>query len=189
MMSQQLGVTPPLWAEGFLAQSVGKVQVEYVKRYIDSQPEHHEYHRRPSPPVFRYRAEDLTPLSGAHSRFDLSHHIVLATRYRRGVFGSVEGRQLITYWQVVARKKHFALDRASVLPDHVHLLVRLTPKMSVHDCVISLMNNAQYWFAKNSPQLFIKCELDQLWQPSAYAGTSGEISTARMKSFLSVDLT
>lgn len=95
--------------------------------------------------------------------------------------------KLVNYWIKVAGKREFALDQATVLPDHTHLLVRTTPKMSVEECTLSLMNNAQHFIGKNCPERLIEAGVNQLWQPSAYAGSVGELPTALLKSFLGSD--
>jgi len=46
------------------------------------------------------------------------------------------------------------------------------------------MNNGQYFVAKHFPLVLVKAKIDQLWQPSAYAGTCGELTTAQLKAFL-----
>jgi len=173
-----------MWADGFLARSVGRVRIDVVKKYIDSQSEHHGYDRRARPPVFRYRAEQPKELTSAHSFFDLSHHVVLATRFRRGVFGSRIGEELMAYLLLVADKKGFAIDAVTVLPDHLHLLVRIVPKQSIESCVLALMNNGQHWYAKHYSGQLAAAKVDRLWQPSAYAGTCGEVTTALLKAFL-----
>ena len=72
----------------------------------------------------------------AHASFELTHHVVLATRFRRGVFGVLGpkiGEAPVNYRMKVAAARGFALDQATILPDHVHLLVRITPNMSIDD--------------------------------------------------------
>ena len=59
------------------------------------------------------------------------------------------------------------------------------PNASVEECALSLLNNAQHFIAKHYPHSLIDNGLNQLWQPSAYAGTCGEISTSLMKTWLS----
>ena len=190
-LSRELGLRfqlqAPVWADGFLARSAGRVRIEAVKHYLDSQTEHHGYAGRANAPVFRFVAKPPKLLTAAHSAFDLSHHVVLVTRYRRGIFGSRIGSEFLEYWERVATKKGFAIDRATVLPDHIHLLVRIAPKLSIEECVLALMNNGQHWFGKHNPQLLAKAGVNQLWEPSAYAGTSGKVTTALVKSFLSRD--
>ncbi len=181
---QGFAFTPPLWARGYLARSVGRVRVQAVKRYLTSQSEHHGYSERALPPVFRFKATEPEVLATAHSSFDLTHHFVLATKFRRGVFGSTTGEALVNYWIKVAARRGFAIDQVTVLPDHVHLLVRITPKISVEQVALSLMNNSQYYVAKHFPLTLVEGKIDQLWQPSAYVGTCGELTTALLKAFL-----
>jgi REP element-mobilizing transposase RayT len=88
------------------------------------------------------------------------------------------------YWLKVAEKRGFGINRMAILPDHVHLLVRTVPKMSIEACALALMNNAQHWMAERFAAVLVKEKVDQLWQASAYAGSSGEVTTALMKWFL-----
>jgi len=178
------GLEPPLWATGYLARSVGRVRIQAVKEYLANQAEHHGYSARASPPVFRHRSDQPVALRAAHAVFDLNYHLVFATRFRRSVFGSTLGRELVGYWLKVASKRGFALDEASVLPDHVHLLVRLPPKTSIEECALSLMNNSQHWMGKHHQGALMHAEIDRVWQPSAYAGTCGKVTTAMVKAFL-----
>ena len=187
-LGRRFGMQPPMWADGFLARSIGRMRIDAVRNYLDSQSKHHGYARRSRQPVFRFAAANPMALTAAHSMFDLSHHIVLATQYRRGIFDSRIGSELVEYWARVAAKKGFAIDRATVLPDHIHLLVRIVPKMSIGNCVLSLMNNGQHWLAKHYPELLVKNSITRLWQASAYVGTTGAVTTALVKSFLSRDL-
>ncbi len=186
-LREQVAREPPLFERGYLARSVGRVRIAAVKQYLDNQSAHHGYSKLVHPPVTNYRAATQIELNAEHGWFDLSHHFVFATRWRRSIFGSRLGRDLSSYWLRVAAKRGFAIDRISVLPDHTHLLVRIPPKLSAEGCALSLMNNAQHWIAQNGGAEWIAAGLDQLWQPSAYAGTCGSVSTALMKRFLSRD--
>jgi len=181
---QRFGLAPPLWARGYLARSAGRVNVQAVKEYLATQAEHHGYANRVLPPVFRFKEETPKLLTTAHASFELSHHFVFATRFRRGVFASTTGEALVKYWTNVAALRGFAIDQVTVLPDHVHLLVRITPKITVEEVALSLMNNGQYFVAKHFPLTLVEAKIDQLWQPSAYAGTCGEVTTALLKAFL-----
>jgi putative transposase len=182
---QAYNLAAPIWARGFLARSAGRVNLSTVKQYIEHQAEHHGYATRHRPPVCRYRAEQPKELSAAHSAFDLNHHVVLSTRFRAPVFEATLGEELATYWLKVAAKYGFAIDRLTIVPDHVHLLVRTVPKLNLESCVLALMNNGEYFLCRNHPQTLPDERIDQLWQPSAYVGTCGEVSTALVKAWLS----
>jgi putative transposase len=124
-------------------------------------------------------------LAAAHSSFELSHHLVFATSHRIGLFTSTIGAGLGSYWLKVAAKHGFAIDRISILPDHIHLLVRTVPKLSIESCALALMNNGQHFIGRSFPDAVISTGLDQLWQASAFAGTTGKVTTAQVKAFLS----
>lgn len=185
LFNAQFALKPPLWGRGYLARSVGRVRLSTVKQYISEQAEHHGYAKRVRPPVSRYSIEEAATLTAEHASFDLNHHLVFATRYRRGVFDSGVGELLIQYWQRVALARGFAIDRINIVPDHVHLLARIAPKMSIEECALSLLNNGQHFVGQQAPEAMIQAGIEQLWQASAYAGTTGKITTALMKTFLS----
>jgi len=182
--SRQLAAPKPVWARGYFASSVGRMHISAVREYLEHQPEHHGYAARWLPPVYRYRAGEPVTLTGTHCEFCLNHHLVLATRRRKGVFSSQIGRRLSEYWLRVAAVRGFAIDQISVVPDHVHLIVRIVPSMSIEECALLLMNNGQHFVGKNYPELLVDAGLDQLWESSAYAGTCGEFTTAFLKAWL-----
>jgi putative transposase len=184
VLRAQMGIATSLWARGYLARTSGKARLAAVKNYLEEQAQHHGYAHRPLPPVFRFRNANPAQLSVAHAVFDLKYHLVFATKFRQCIFDSRLGEALIEYWLKVAEKREFALDQATVLPDHVHMVVRTTPKMSIGECGLLLMNNGQYFVGRYWPSRLIEARINQLWQPSAYAGSCGELPTAVLKSFL-----
>jgi putative transposase len=184
-LCRQLEIAPPLWARGYLARTSGKVRLAAAQSYLDNQTSHHGYDSRPLSPVFRFQNPIPTQLSMAHAVFDLKYHLVLSTTFRECVFDSALGEALVNEWLKVAAMREFALDRASVLPDHTHLIVRATPKMSIAECTLLLMNNGQDFVGTHWPSRLIEAGINQLWQPSAYAGSCGDLPTALLKKFLS----
>ena len=142
--SRQSTLRSRLWARGYLAQSVGRVRVNAVRKYLERQSAHHGYDLRCLPPVYRYRSEAPLELSATHAVFDLSHHLVFSSRWRKGIFSSGVGRALTDYWLRVATKRRFAIDQVSTVPDHIHLIVRIVPSMSIEECALLLMNNVSH---------------------------------------------
>jgi REP element-mobilizing transposase RayT len=112
---------------------------------------------------------------------------VFSTKQRKGVFTSVTGEALSRYWLGVAARRQFAIDQISIVPDHVHLIIRIVPKASIEEVTLSLLNNGQYFIGRQYPELLIENGIDQLWNASAYAGTCGEMTTALIMKWLSSD--
>jgi REP element-mobilizing transposase RayT len=166
---------------------VGGIRIKAIQQYLNKQSYHHGYASRPLPPVFRHRAHVPVTLRAAHCSFELNYHLVLVTFNRRGIFNSERGQALGTYWLKVAAKHRFAIDQISILPDRSHLMVRTIPTMSVESCAFVLMNNGQYFLSRHFPEILVQQKIDRLWQPSAYAGTCGKITTALLKKYLDQD--
>ncbi len=183
-LSIRLELPKPVWGRGYLARSTGRMRIDAVREYLANQSEHHGYANRINPPVYHYRAPKPKELRSAHAIFDLSHHLVVSTERRQGFFSAESGESLCNYWLRVADARNFAIDQISVVPDHIHSVVRIVPSMSIEECAFLLMNNGQHFMGKSYPEEFVKVGIDQLWQPSAYAGTCGEITTALLKSWL-----
>ena len=180
-------VSVPIWARGYLARSSGHVRISAVRNYLETQATHHGYANRLRPPVFRYRTQRPVVLSSAHASFDLAHHLVFSTMQRKGVFSSTTGEALTRYWLSVAAKRKFAIDQLSIVPDHIHLIVRIVPKLSIEEVALSLLNNGQYFIGQRYPELMIESGINQLWNASAYAGTCEEITTALIMKWLETD--
>ncbi|HEY0764513.1 MAG TPA: IS200/IS605 family transposase [Pyrinomonadaceae bacterium] len=156
-----------------------------MRAYLERQAAHHGYVNRVLPPVYKYRAKTPVILSADHASFDLSHHLVFCTKGRKGVFTSSVGAALTEYWLRVAAKREFAIDQVSIVPDHLHLIVRIVPKLRIEDVALCLMNNGQYFIGKRYPDLLIVNGMDQLWNASAYAGTCGDLTTGLIMKWLS----
>jgi putative transposase len=175
-----------VWSRGYFAKSTGKVEDTVVAKYIAGQAEHHGYKGGSASLVCGYDEPGITPALWFHNHvaFNLTHQLVFETERRTALFDDVTGSALIEYWQRVAKKKEFQIAQIRVLPDHCHLRVRFLPAMSVLECVLLLMNNS--WAMMNSRFWGV---LEQtgawgVWEPSFYAATIGDITTAEVKAYL-----
>jgi len=59
-----------VWERGYLARAVGRVRIGAVRKYLDSQAEHHGYASRLRSPVFRYVARGARVTEAAHAAFE-----------------------------------------------------------------------------------------------------------------------
>lgn len=107
-------------------------------------------------------------------------HLVLATRHRRGVFGSFEGLKLATEWRTLQEQLGIALIKVSFVPDHVHIAVQLHPTVSPADVVAGLMNAGQ----EAIQDTLVQVGLDRLWEPSAYLGSYGDLASSQISKYI-----
>lgn len=177
--------TRTLWAEGYFGRSSGKADIRTVRDYVESQPAHHGYRGgwtsalTYNNPRFRSPAFQL-----AHCVCILDYHLVLVTKFRQPVFDEHIAPGLFDYVVAIGNKRGFALDRISLAPDHLHLIIEARPDVSIESCALSLVNNTRQWMEKRYWGVLKETGCWDVWQPSFYAGTVGEYSTAQIKRFL-----
>jgi putative transposase len=175
-------------SNGYFACTVGKSPREAVEQYLSRQSEHHGYAERALPPIFveRYELseEDEARISPNHSVVVAQFHLVLATRWRRGVFGSQEGRVVADEWRKLQPSMRAALVKVSFLPDHAHLAIRAHPSVSPADLVVELMNSAQQVIFERFAGAILQARVERLWQPSAYIGSYGDLTSPQIRKYI-----
>jgi putative transposase len=100
------------------------------------------------------------------------------------LFDETIAPQLFNYIISIGRKHKFAVDRIGLLPDHVHLLIQAVPSLSVEACALAILENTRDWMTKHHWGILKEMNAWDVWQPSFYAGTIGEYSTAQVREFL-----
>ncbi len=188
---RELPAFPPdtsIFSKGYFATTFGKNTRSQVSGYLSKQSQHHGYEVRPKPPVyekeFSIAPENETVLHPNHAVASLRYHIVLATSFRKGVFGSASGPAITKTWQSEEANYQFRILKASFLPDHVHLAVRIHPAVCLSELVTMLMNSAQDFMWERFREHAIEAGIDRLFQPSAYIGSYGDINSRAIKSYL-----
>lgn len=176
-----LGRPERLLSSGYFACTVGKSTSDDVEDYLSKQVDHHGYARRTLPPVHVEEFQtDESHVRSAHASVISRFHIVLATSWRKGVFGSASGQQLTSEWRRLQAEFRFALIKVSFVPDHVHLALRLHPAVSPAATVVELMNAAQEFMKRE----LISVGIDRLWQPSAYIGSFGDLASPQIRKYI-----
>jgi len=114
----------------------------------------------------------------------LNYHLVLATQDRIPLFDEAIARPLFNYVLTVGEKHSFAVERIGLLPDHMHLLLEARPDVSIEACARAIMENTCYWMERRYSGVLKATNAWNVWQPSFYAGTVGDYTTAQVKKFL-----
>ena len=114
----------------------------------------------------------------------LRYHLVLATRFRRGAFDATSGETVTKNWLNLQSPMRFLLDKVSFVPDHVHVAISVHPTTSPGNVVVALMNVAQETMFGEFETAVIKGKFDRLWQPSAYVGSFGQLSSNAVSAYL-----
>jgi REP element-mobilizing transposase RayT len=187
-LREELNLAQPenLLSKGYFACTTGKSDRATIERYLDDQGEHHGYANRVVPPVYLQRFEDSDPehVCAAHAFTMLRFHLVLGTWARRGVFAQDEAQAVTEAWQALEQNERFTLMKVSFVPDHVHLAVRTHPAVAPAALVVRLLNVAQEVIWADFASAAIQARIPRLWQPGAYVGSFGELTTASVQRYL-----
>ena len=176
-----------LFARGYFARSSGKVNLEAARQYVDKQVPHHGYKGEWTKPLkYRNPAFRSPAFPLAHSCCLLNYHVVIATQNRIPIFDEIIAPGLFECCVAVSEEHSFAIERMGLLPDHLHLIVETKSDVAIEDCVRGLMENTRQWMEKRYCGVLKETEAWDVWQPSYYAGTVGEYTTAQVKNFLAL---
>jgi len=116
--------------------------------------------------------------------FNLNEHVVLVTSARRDVFDKYIAPGLFEAMAKFSEAEGFYIERMSVLSDHMHLLLKLVPSMSIEACVLGLMNHSWQFMTERYYGVLKSAGAYNVWTESFYVSTVGEATTAQIKSFL-----
>jgi REP element-mobilizing transposase RayT len=160
---------PRAFRRNYAFRSVGSAKRDVVARYVASQHEHHPMadarvqERLKDMKISRSGVDLSAPQSTGHARFWYNLHVVLVRGLRRS---DIQADTLSAERDMVARvaeKKGHQLSEASVLSDHVHLLLGCGVGDAPGDVALAYMNNIA--FVRGRKPVF---------EFSFYAGTVGE---------------
>ncbi|PYS70032.1 MAG: IS200/IS605 family transposase [Acidobacteria bacterium] len=156
---------------GYFARSVGNVDLERVRQYVDDQIPHHGYTGEWGTALkFHNEAFTSPAFTFAHHVSILNYHLVFATQNRISLFDEVIAPNLFQYLLRISKKHQFEIDRVGVLPDHLHLVVEGIPGMSVADYALAIMNNTRHWMTQKYSGVLKEMNGWDVWRPSYYAG-------------------
>lgn len=179
---------PTLWAKGYFATSSGKVNIEGARQYLEAQASHHGYKGEWTKKLSFRNPDFKSPaFSLEHSLCILDYHLVMATKKRLPLLDEEIAPELFKYVIAIGRKHHFAVDRISVMPDHMHMIVEAIPSLTPEKCVQAILENTRLWMTKHYWSVLKQMDAWDVWEPSFYAGTVGEYSTAQVRQFLKMN--
>jgi len=101
--------------------------------------------------------------------------------HRKGIFTQAEAQRILSVWRELAEAGQFCLLKASFVPDHVHVAVRLHPAARPLSLAMELMNAAQTVVFEEFPETMIRYGSDRLWENGAYVGSFGNVNSRAIR--------
>lgn len=115
---------------------------------------------------------DLNSL--AHSKWNCKYHIVFAPKYRRRVIYGEIKVEIGKILRMLCRQKGVEIIEVELCPDHVHMLVKIPPKMSVASFIGYLKGKSTLMIFDKYSNLKYKYGRRSFWCIGYYVDTAGK---------------
>ena len=123
--------------------------------------------------------------SGSHSVYDCVYHIEWCPKYRFNALGKESSKQdMEAILQKIAAEYGMRIEELAVMPDHVHIVVRAKPSMSLSKATQLLKGRSSYEFFRKHPNMRLRYRKGHFWAPSNCYLTTGEVDLERTKAYV-----
>lgn len=121
---------------------------------------------------------------GRTSVYSLQYHLIMVTKYRRGVLtGSVKA-ELEELLRSMASQFDMKIEEMEIMSDHVHMLVDAAPKYSISSVMKGFKGVSARMLFMHHPEIKSKLWGGHLWQPSYFAATVSDRSEEQIKEYI-----
>lgn len=110
----------------------------------------------------------------AHTTWECKYHIVFAPKFRRKVIYGELRKDIGQILRMLCERKGVELIEGECCPDHVHLFVRIPPKISVSDFVGYLKGKSSLMIFDRHANLKYKYGSRHFWCRGYYVDTVGK---------------
>lgn len=115
---------------------------------------------------------DISSLS--HSKWNCKYHIVFAPKYRRKVAYGELKQDIANVLSMLCKRKGVEIVEAEICPDHVHMLVRIPPNISVSSFMGYLKGKSTLMIFERHANLKYKYGNRHFWCRGYYVDTVGK---------------
>lgn len=119
---------------------------------------------------------DVNSLS--HTRWECKYHILFAPKFRRKVAYGELKQDIANILSMLCKRKGVEIIEAEICPDHVHMLVRIPPSMSVSNFVGYLKGKSTLMIFERHANLKYKYGNRHFWCRGYYVDTVGKFSAS-----------
>jgi putative transposase len=109
----------------------------------------------------------------AHTKWYCKYHIVFTPKYRRKAIYNQYRESLIEIFKLLSKYKGVEIIEGHMMPDHVHLLVSIPPKLSVASFMGYLKGKSALMMFEKHANLKYKFGNRHFWAEGYYVSTVG----------------
>lgn len=109
----------------------------------------------------------------AHTRWNCKYHLVFTPKYRRKVIYGKLRRDIGKILRKLCEMKEVEIIEAHAMPDHIHMLVRIPPKLSVSGFMGFLKGRSAVIIHERHANLKYNYGNRSFWSKGYYVSTVG----------------
>ena len=108
----------------------------------------------------------------SHTSWNCKYHIVLVPKYRRKIYGKLR-KDIGKILRMLCDYKHVEIIEGHAMPDHIHMLVSIPPKLAVADFMGYLKGKSTLMIFERHANLKYKYGSRHFWCRGYYVDTVG----------------
>ena len=110
----------------------------------------------------------------AHTRWMCKYHIVFTPKYRRKIIYNKLRRDIVQIIKDLCKWKGIEIIEGKAMPDHIHILVKIPPKMSISNFMGYLKGKSTLMIFERHANLKYKYGNRHFWCRGYYVDTVGK---------------
>jgi putative transposase len=114
--------------------------------------------------------------------YSCQYHVIFCPKYRRPVLTEKIAQKLKETLPAKARELNGEILEMEVMPDHVHLLVSINPKLGIYSFIAKLKGYSAFLLRSEFKEL--KTKLPCMWSGSKFISSVGEVSLDTVKQYI-----
>ena len=108
-----------------------------------------------------------------HTRWMCKYHIVFTPKYRRKIIYNKLRRDIVQIIKDLCKRKGIEIIEGKAMPDHIHILVKIPPKMSISNFMGYLKGKSAMMIFARHGNLKYKFGNNNFWSTGYYVSTVG----------------
>lgn len=109
----------------------------------------------------------------AHTRWMCKYHIVFTPKYRRKIIYNKLRRDIVQIIKDLCKWKGIEIIEGKAMPNHIHILVKIPPKMSISNFMGYLKGKSAMMIFARHGNLKYKFGNNNFWSTGYYVSTVG----------------
>ena len=122
--------------------------------------------------------------TGTHTKQKLIYHLVWIPKLKMRLLQGNIAKRIEEILHQCAKLNGWRIDKLSIEPDHIHILVQLKANISVSKAVQLLKDGSSKIVRNEYPQLEEFLWGDSFWEDGYFAETVGQINREKIRSYV-----